>query len=168
MPVGISCRNLNRISNRLRLTSFANGGRTTKTAIKWEDVDFDKRQVSIYATKTKHWRQVPISEEFKQKLLAKKAEAQSAYVIEYKGHPISSMEEAFRTARRKAQLPYHCIMYDIRHLFATSMLRAGGDLAAVSKLLGHASIKMTADVYYEVMQGERERAVSLLPQLTEE
>ena len=35
--------------------------------------------------------------------------------------------------------------YDVRHLFATTLLNEGGDLSAVSKLMGHSSIQMTAN-----------------------
>ena len=54
---------------------------------------------------------------------------------------------------------------NLKHMFATTMLANGADLAAVSKLMSHAGAPMTADVYYQYMQGEKERAVSLLPSL---
>ena len=41
-------------------------------------------------------------------------------------------------------------MYDLRHLFATTMLANGADLAAVSKLMGHSTVKITADVYFAI------------------
>lgn len=50
-------------------------------------------------------------------------------------------------------------------MFATTMLANGADLAAVSKLMGHSRVTMTANVYYQYMQGEKERAVNLLPVL---
>ena len=62
---------------------------------------------------------------------------------------------------------YPVRMYDFRHLFATMMLNKGADLAAVSKLMGHAKITTTANVYYETRSSEMKRAVSLLPQLPE-
>ena len=34
-------------------------------------------------------------------------------------------------------------MHDIRHLFASTMLTGGAELAAVSMLLGHSTIQMT-------------------------
>jgi site-specific recombinase XerD len=40
-------------------------------------------------------------------------------------------------------------MYDLRHLYATTMLTNGADLAAVSTLMGHSTITMTADTYYQ-------------------
>ena len=68
-------------------------------------------------------------------------------------------------AVRRAGIPYSVRLYDFRHMFATLMLANGADLAAVSKLMGHASVKMTADTYYQYLEGEKERAVSLLPDL---
>ena len=58
-------------------------------------------------------------------------------------------------------------MYDIRHLFASVMLAGGADLAAVSILMGHSSTQMTANVYYELLEGEKKRAISLLLSLYE-
>jgi site-specific recombinase XerC len=45
------------------------------------------------------------------------------------------------------------------------MLKGGGDLAAVSKLLGHAKINQTQEAYYELLKGAKEEAVSLLPKI---
>jgi len=56
-------------------------------------------------------------------------------------------------------------MYDLWHLFATAMLANGADLAAISKLLGHSTVKMTADVYYHYLEGEKGKAVGKLPSL---
>ena len=50
-------------------------------------------------------------------------------------------------------------MYDLRHLFATTLLSKGADLAAVSKMMGHATVKMTADTYYHYMGRRPSKAV---------
>ena len=55
--------------------------------------------------------------------------------------------------------------YGFRHLFATTMLGNGADLAAVSKLMRHSTVKITADVYYHYLEGEKEKAVGKLPSL---
>ena len=68
-------------------------------------------------------------------------------------------------ACRRAGITFSVRLYDLRHMFATYMLSNGADLAAVSKLLGHSSITMTANVYYQYLEGEKERAVALLPEL---
>ncbi len=137
-------------------------------SIKWEHVDFDRGVVWIYATKTKEWRDVPISDHFRQRLLERKKTAKSEYLIEYKGKPIKKFRRSFKTACRRAGITYPCRMYDIRHLFASVMLAGGADLAAVSKLLGHSSTQMTANVYYELMKGEKEKAINLLPDISRE
>lgn len=131
-------------------------GASELLSLRWDNVDFDKRCVWVYATKTKEWRSIPVSDDFMRKLLERKAVARTEYVIEYKGRPIRKVRRAFQTAARKAGITYPVRLYDIRHLFASVMLAGGADLAAVSKLLGHASTKMTADVYYEMLKGEKE------------
>jgi site-specific recombinase XerD len=40
------------------------------------------------------------------------------------------------------------VFYDVRHMFATALLREGGELAAVSKLMGHSSVHMPANQYW--------------------
>ena len=70
-------------------------------------------------------------------------------------------------AASKAGITYDVRMYDVRHLFASVLLTGGADLQAVSKLMGHASVKMTADQYYHLQRGEKQRAVSMLPKITD-
>ncbi|MEF3696098.1 tyrosine-type recombinase/integrase [Desulfolutivibrio sp.] len=56
--------------------------------------------------------------------------------------------------------------YDIRHLFCATLLYEGCDAVTASKLMGHASTKMTLDQYGHVLVGAKRRAVGLLPELT--
>lgn len=91
--------------------------------------------------------------------------SESGYIIEYKGKPVTTIRNGFNAACDRAGIKVPVRMYDLRHLFATTMLANGADLAAVSKLMGHSTVKMTADVYYHYLEGEKERAVSKLPSL---
>lgn len=59
-------------------------------------------------------------------------------------------------------------MYVLWHMFATFMINNGADIAAVSKLLGHANISMTVNNYYQALEVERERAISLLPTIPDQ
>jgi site-specific recombinase XerD len=45
--------------------------------------------------------------------------------------------------------------HGLRHSAASLMLAGGADIAVVSKLLGHASISITADVYASLVRGHR-------------
>lgn len=140
-------------------------GESELLSLKWTDVSFERSTVTIYATKTKTSREVPIQDDFRAKLLRERECSKSEYVVSYRGRKVRSLRKSFRTACQLAGIDYPVRMYDIRHLFATTLLNNNADLAAVSKLMGHATTKMTADTYYHCMQGEKERAITLLPSL---
>lgn len=137
-------------------------------SLKWENVDWQNNCVWVYASKTKTWRNIPIGDEFRRRLFEVKERAQTEYIIEYKGKPVKKFRRSLKTACRRAGINYDVRMYDIRHLFASVMLAGGADLAAVSALLGHQSIHTTQQAYYELLKGEKERAVTLLPSLQRE
>ena len=78
---------------------------------------------------------------------------------------MKTIRRSIKTACGQDGIKVDVRMYDLRHLFATTMLANGADLAAVSKLMGHSTVKMTADVYYHYLEGEKEKAVGKLPSL---
>jgi len=140
-------------------------GESELLALKWKDINFEQGTARIYATKTRSYRTVPISASLLEKMKCKKSESQSGYVVEYRGKNIGMIRKGFRMACRRAGITYPVRMYDLRHLFATVMLSKGADLAAVSKLLGHSMISTTTSHYYHCLEGEKERAIGLLPEL---
>ncbi|MDP2848473.1 MAG: site-specific integrase [Humidesulfovibrio sp.] len=133
-------------------------------SIRWADIDFEALTVHVRGTKTEGSnRTIPITPDFRARLLVVRQEAQSAYIIEYLGKPIKQLRRSLTTACRRAGITYGVRMYDVRHLFASAMLTGGADLAAVSALLGHSDISTTQKHYYHLMQGEKERAIATLP-----
>ena len=134
-------------------------------ALKWGDVDWENQTVSVYATKTKTRRIIPISDEFMARLQQVKDSALSDFVVEYNGRQVKQISRSMRTACRRAGITYPVVLYDIRHLFATTLLREGGDLSAVSNLMGHSSIQMTANNYYHLLGDEKRRTIAKLPRL---
>ncbi|GAB6037866.1 hypothetical protein JCM15519_24250 [Fundidesulfovibrio butyratiphilus] len=134
-------------------------------SIRYDQIDWNAPSIKVYASKTQTTRVIPLSPTFAQKLREMEATSKSGYVIEYHGKPVTRMNKAYQAACERAGIKVPTRMYDLRHLFATTMLSRGADLAAVSKLMGHANVTMTADTYYQYLQGEKERAVSLLPEL---
>lgn len=141
-------------------------GNSELFSLLWQDIDFNRGTIHIRGTKTPGSdRIVPMTSDFRERLLIKREIAQSPYVIEKNGRGIKQCRKSFKTALEKAGIDYPVRLYDIRHLFASTMLANGGDLKAVSKLLGHSSTRMTADTYYHELQGEKERALSVKPHL---
>jgi integrase len=135
-------------------------------SLKWSDVDFDNDFIHVRGTKTiSSNRIIPLTQQFKSRLLEMKKKAMSDYLIEYKGKKITSCKTAFLKTVKKAGITYPVRLYDIRHLFASTILVNGGDLKAVSKLLGHSSTQMTANVYYHELKGEKAVALSRKPVL---
>jgi integrase len=58
----------------------------------------------------------------------------------------------FKTALERAGLPKTIRLYDLRHSFASLAMSAGAHVKAISDRLGHASTKMTLDVYSHVQE----------------
>lgn len=133
--------------------------------LKWEHVNWDNHEIRVFATKTSTWRIIPVNSAFMKLLEERYKMAQSDYLIEYRGRPVKSLRKPFRKACIKAGYGDSFITYDARHLYATYLLSHSADLSSVSALLGHSSTKMTADVYCHAQRSEKQRAVSLLPEL---
>ncbi|MYL83460.1 tyrosine-type recombinase/integrase [Desulfovibrio aerotolerans] len=141
-------------------------GESELLSLRWQDIDFKDGTIRIYASKTKTYRTVPINPDFLKRMEEVRKSSISGYVIEYMGRSLTTIRKAFKNACQRAGITYPTRMYDLRHLFATTLLSKGADLAAVSKMMGHSTVKMTADTYYHYMEGEKERAVRLLPGLS--
>lgn len=76
---------------------------------------------------------------------------QSAFFLNAKGLPLSA-NQAYRRVHRLLSLISDCKQkspHTLRHTFATHLLDEGADIAAVSELLGHASLSST-QVYTHV------------------
>lgn len=140
-------------------------GETELFALRWEHVDWQEGAVWIPGTKTMGSRRsVPISKEFQAQLWERKARSKAGFVLEYEGHQVRDIKRSWATACRNAQVE-GARLYDIRHLFASTLLSQGADLAAVSALLGHQNISTTQQAYYHLFRNEKTRAVGLLPRI---
>ena len=101
----------------------------------WDDIDFNKRTITIRKAKSHYSRYVPISDEL--------------YNILYPIRGIGKIfpwapdftSEKFRNYARKAGIK--CRLHDLRHSFATHLLNSCGNIKIVQDLLGHRDIQST-------------------------
>jgi len=77
----------------------------------------------------------------------------------YEGKPLdpTTISHAFSNAIAKAGLP-HLRLHDLRHTYATLLLKGGQHPSVVAAQLGHASVRTTLDVYSHVLPGLQEAA----------
>jgi integrase len=73
------------------------------------------------------------------------------------------LREALRAAAQQAGIRAHIVPHQLRHTYATSMLRAGVSMPALMKLLGHRTANMTLR-YVEVTQTDLQREFHLARQ----
>ncbi|MGX7950535.1 tyrosine-type recombinase/integrase [Oleidesulfovibrio alaskensis] len=135
--------------------------------LKWSDVNWEENTINIRGSKTSLAdRKVPVSPEFMEVLRDKQKEARTEYLNEYKGRPIKrNVRSSLRKAVKAAGIQYPVFLYQVRHLYASEMLKEGADMKAVASLLGHKSLKMIMSVYYHEIVGEKEKAIKLKPKL---
>jgi integrase len=119
----------------------------------------------VFATKTTQTRIIDIPEPLLRVLKKAKRKAKSEYVVEYNGKRVLRVTTSLNNALEKAKIDKSFRMTDLRHMYATYMLNQGADLAAVSAMLGHSDVSLTANTYYQAMAKEKKRAASLLPQI---
>jgi integrase len=67
------------------------------------------------------------------------------------------VDELFKRCLKTAGAPAATRFHDTRHTCAALLLAAGADLFSVSRLLGHASISITADTYGHITPGGAQR-----------
>lgn len=82
------------------------------------------------------------------------------YLVHYHGRPVRSIKVAWARALHRAGIARRIRPYDLRHLAATTLLDAGGDLKSVSEILGHASPNQTMATYQHTSAALRRATVA--------
>ena len=149
--------------------------RSEVLGLKWDSVDFENNRLMIRHTvakvmttvekdKTKNassCRSFPLVPEAKEIFLAAKAEEEenrrlfgkeyqeNDYVFKWPdGHPYAPdyISRNFSQLLKRHKLP-HIRFHELRHSCASLLLNSGFTLKDVQEWMGHADIKMTADIY---------------------
>ncbi|WP_339099680.1 site-specific integrase [Candidatus Enterococcus lemimoniae] len=158
------------------------------SGLKWEDIDFDKETIQVQRTvyrisrttnekkKTQliegspktdsSKRVIPLSPNLKKYLLDKQKQKNCEYVVADNGKIIEPRLINYRFKRMLHMAGLENIhFHSLRHTFATRCLENGADIASLSRLLGHTSVKMTLDTYTDSMLENRRAAISAMDYL---
>lgn len=107
--------------------------------LKWKDVDFKRRILTVVKSKNGEKRSIPMSMTLFETLGSIKVRDISGRVFPLSGW---SVRKAFDKAVEKAQIE-NFRLHDCRHTFATRLVQNGVDLYKVKELLGHKTLAMT-------------------------
>ncbi|GAG10203.1 unnamed protein product, partial [marine sediment metagenome] len=135
--------------------------------LEWEQVDMRHREIEVTKTKSGKKRIIPVSGGLYELFLSMRGKnGGSEFVFQYEDPKtgerkhLKYFRRAFESACRRAgikKLTFH----DLRHTFASRLVRAGVDLITVKDLLGHHSVK-TTERYTHSGQEQKRKAVEIL------
>jgi integrase len=121
-------------------------------SLKWKQtpcsnyVDFDKNVIFIHEsmTKTQRSRHIPLVSVAREALnsVEKVPGNDNIFLNPQTKKPFGSFKRSFHTALRRAGI-VDFRFHDLRHTFASSLVRNGVDLYTVQRLLGHTTPQMT-------------------------
>lgn len=115
--------------------------------LKWSDIDFDQKVLTVAAAtaKTGKTRHIPLNEEAYKILRHWKTQdgIKSLYIFSGKnGAPFKDLKGSWNRLLKKAEIS-DFRWHDLRHHFASKLVMAGVDLNTIRELLGHNDYKMT-------------------------
>lgn len=180
-------------SNYYQLALILHKGLRTGEMIglKWEDIDFRKRTISINRTmefrfgdqefrigepKSKAgYRTIPMTQTAYEILNAKEKERHAIKVLDFrykdfvfinrKGMPTknSTYDSAIYKIVDKAGIERFS-MHTLRHIFATRAIEAGMKPKTLQEILGHANIGVTMNLYVHITEDEKEKEIKKFEQ----
>jgi integrase len=113
--------------------------------LKWPDVDFSTKNVTIQGAGTKSGKtlHIPLNEEAIDILQQWKKQSGNDLVFPGKnGNKLTDVKSAWTKVLKEADIN-NFRWHDMRHTFASNLVMSGVDLTTVRELLGHADFKMT-------------------------
>jgi integrase len=131
--------------------------------LKWADVDFKNRIITIQESKSGKKRMLPMDDTLWEALSLLPTRFQRGYVFPSpvrEGQPLFDFTRPFRNAVKEADI-HNFRFHDLRHTFSSHLVMSGVDLMTVKELLGHASVTMTMR-YSHLAPDHRMRAIKTL------
>lgn len=148
-------------------TDYALGLRVSELVrLRVEDLDSRRLVVHVHAGKGRKDRLVPLSPKLLEELRGYwRQHRPAAWLFPGKKsgshRSVASVQRLVRRVARRAGLTKPLTMYTLRHSYATHQLEAGLDLLTLQRVLGHQSLKTTAE-YVHLTTRQLQRTPGLL------
>lgn len=185
-----------RLSAFFRLAAFTGARRSELLGLKWQDVDFDGKRMTIARVRVKgrHGvveqtstkggdgrRTVTLDQgtldalkahrvaQLEERMALGEAWAETGYLfVQQDGQPIDpdTPSQLFTKVRERAGLRAQRL-HDLRHFHATELLRAGVPLHVVADRLGHRDAMVTATIYAHVRSDQAQDVAELFARAVE-
>jgi integrase len=139
-------------------------------ALTWNNIDFKKNRIKIYATKTDSYRWQYVDPDFMLRMKARYIKNQqcgepSPYVCAYHGQPVKSLKTAWKRAKEKAGITKKIRLYDIRHFYITYALANGANITELAERVGHVDATMIVKVYAHLLKDLKTKQAFEVPKL---
>ncbi len=147
----------------LALAWYTAARKEAALTLTWDRVNLDTGRINLGPDVGRKGRAqvVPIARPLARILAIAKRGALTNSVVEYASGPVGDIRKGFHTAAVKAGLG-DVTPHDIRRSAARQMVERGVPLHAVSQLLGHKSVDVTARVYARFSSNFLKSAVDAL------
>ena len=134
-------RNVNRI---VKLLLFTGARKTEIMHARWENVDFERRLLTVPLSKSGKARHIALSDAALDVLRALPRDPEIPWLFwnPKTRRPQDSIHHGWDAIRQRAGLP-DVRLHDLRHSFASFLVNSGRSLYEVQKLLGHSNAKTT-------------------------
>jgi site-specific recombinase XerD len=134
-------------------------------ALEWEMIKIDQATAIIQRHKTRHSRRDraprilvlhPVATKLLVWIKRHSPEGQVRVFVNSRGRPWTKSALDLRIARMRKRLGIDesCVLYGIRHSWATSLALGGVDLATLAELLGHTGIQMATHYVHVAAAGK--------------
>ncbi len=157
---------------------FFTGMRTGEiTALKWSDIDFNKKIISVKRSRNKGIETTPKTKssirnvEILDVLLPYlenhlQFKTDSEYVFLARGNnPFNSSNKIstiyWKKVLKELNIPYRNL-YQMRHTFASLMIASGEDILWVANMLGHKNSNITLSTYAKYMKDDKKKRGTFL------
>jgi len=165
-------KNQVQVLDYIRLLAYSGARRDEALALKWGDVNFERKFLRIGAdgsTKNSKARYVDFNPELEAHLkdMAARRVPDSEWLFPSphrgdKDTPAKTFRDSFTVAREKAKLPW-VGFHDLRHYFASMAVMAGIDFKTIAEWLGHQDGGMlVGKVYGHLLPEHRKRMAERL------